>query len=83
MLSADDLPGEIIRKSALSFRKRLTACIIAKCNISNIRLIKTYLVSIIFHYLVKLVQHYGPCFSVLEIYAKLETLSCLLAKIEH
>jgi len=28
-------------------------------------------------------QRYGICFSVLKIYAKLHTLSCLLAKIEH
>jgi len=28
-------------------------------------------------------QHYGICFSVLKIYAKLNTLSCWLPKIQH
>jgi len=42
-------------------------------------------VLIIFHYLVKLMQHYDICFSVMKIYAKFQayTISCRLAKIEH
>jgi len=48
------------------------ACIKAlKADILNIRLIKNY-----FYQLVKLVQRYHICLSVLEIYANVDTLSC-------
>jgi len=38
----NNLPDETIRKSVLTFRKRLRACIKAQADISNIRLINIF-----------------------------------------
>jgi len=67
-----------IRKSVvLSFRKRLAACIKAEGGYLEHSINqKLFLVPIIFHHLAKLLKRTAFCFSVLEIYAKLDMPSC-------